>query len=157
MRLIIGLGNPEPKYANTRHNAGYMFVDRLKSYELGGCVAVKTDVFMNDSGLFVKKRLDAQQLDPGDLFVAHDDLDLKLGAFKIQKGKGPKDHNGLLSIYDSIGTKDFWHIRIGVDNRNPENREEGEKYVLEDFTPSEMEKISWVIKNLCEELVKLVI
>ena len=72
-----------------------------------------------------------------DLIVAHDDLDIPLGKFKIQKGEGPRLHNGISSIEKALGSKDFWRIRIGVDNRDTAKRIDGETYVLQDFTRGE--------------------
>ena len=67
------------------------------------------------------------------LVVVHDDLDIPLGSFKIQFGRGPKDHNGILDIEEKLGTKDFWRVRIGIDNRPLDNKPMGEIYTLEDF------------------------
>jgi PTH1 family peptidyl-tRNA hydrolase len=147
MKLIIGLGNPGEKYKNNRHNVGHMVADKLK--------AKKTDTFMNDSGVFVKKMFKARGLTPNDLYIIHDDLDIKLGEFKIQFGKGPKLHNGLESIENELGTTDFWRVRVGVDNRDPENRTSGEEYVLQDFTSEEKIVLDVVIKEICKKLVTL--
>ena len=138
MKVIVGLGNPGIKYINNRHNAGCMVVEELKKLKSKDKV-LKSDKFMNDSGLFVKKTKDKYpKMSFSDLFVVHDDLDIRLGAFKIQFGKGPKVHNGLNDIYEKIGTDEFWHVRVGVDNRDLENRTSGHDYVLEDFTSEEM-------------------
>lgn len=138
MKLIIGLGNPGEKYKKNRHNAGYLFVDFLGK-------GLKTNVFMNDSGEFVK--------DKKDFIIAHDDLDIPLGKYKIQFGVGPKVHNGILSIENSLKTKDFWRIRIGIDNRK--NYVEGEKYVLEDFTEEELEVLKKVYAKVRDDLKRL--
>ena len=99
-------------------------------YKTPDLVLVKTkDIFMNESGRLL------QGLPEGELYVAHDDLDLKLGEYKIQFGKGPKDHNGVESVENALGTKDFWRIRIGIDNRA--TPVEGETYVLQKFAPEE--------------------
>ena len=81
------------------------------------------------------------KLPTSNLFVVHDDLDLPLGKFKIQKGVGPRLHNGIESIENHLMTKDFFRVRIGIDNRTPENWIDGETYVLQDFRPEEKEKI----------------
>ena len=117
VKLIAGLGNPGKEYENNRHNVGFMVVDkvaqklkigefifgdnakalyagtRLKGQEVE---LIKPQIFINNSGFSVKYAYKKHSLSPGDLFVIHDDLDLPLGGYKIQKGKGPKDHNGLL-------------------------------------------------------------
>ena len=107
---------------------------------------------MNDSGKFVLAQYTKYHIPYASLYVVHDDLDIPLGAFKIQFGVGPKVHNGLNDIYDKLGTKDFWHVRAGVDNRDPENRTKGEDYVLEDFTNEEKVILDGVIKQICNQL-----
>src|SRR5438105_10350247 len=116
MKIVVGLGNPKEEYASTRHNVGFMLVNKLTNLNLPNTKLFKSSVFMNDSGKFVKKIFKSKNLD--DLVIIHDDLDIPLGSYKIQKGKGPKLHNGLLSIEKELGKDDFWRIRIGVDNRS---------------------------------------
>ena len=109
---------------------------------------------MNNSGSFVKKQLSKYpSITVSDLYVIHDDLDIPLGVFKIQFGKGPKVHNGLNDIYEKLGTSDFWHVRVGVDNREPENRIKGDEYVLSDFSDEEKIILTRVIKQICNQLV----
>lgn len=151
MKLIIGVGNPGSKYKNNRHNVGYMVIEKLQESKTPNLKAVKTNTFMNESGIAVKKLANVQV--PSALFVVHDDLDIKLGEYKIQLGKGPKDHKGLNSIYEELGTKDFWHVRVGVDNRDPNNRISGEEYVLEDFTNEENEVVRKTIGKLVDDLI----
>lgn len=100
-------------------------------------VLAKPQMMMNASGRAVKKLLSFYKVEPRDLLVVHDDLDLKLGEFKLQLAKGPKVHNGVNSIEQSLGSSDFWRLRVGVDNRSPENRKPGEAYVLENFPAGE--------------------
>lgn len=154
MRLIVGLGNPGEKYKNNRHNVGHMVIDALKETkkELKNTVVAKSNTFMNSSGSFISQMMQKYNISVDDLWVIHDDLDIKLGEYKIQKGKGPKIHNGLNNIYEKIGTIDFWHVRVGVDNRSPENRTKGEDYVLEDFGDVELEKLGRVTKEICKKL-----
>lgn len=138
MFVIIGLGNPGKKYHNNRHNVGHKLVDYLKSKNIK-MKLLKTDCFMNVSGSFVKKIISRFKIKTEELIIAHDDLDIPLGSFKIQKAEGPKLHRGLVSIEKALKTKNFWRIRIGIDNRSPQNRCEGETYVLQDFLPQELE------------------
>lgn len=152
MKVIAGLGNPGIKYVNNRHNVGHIVIDALQSLKTKD-KTIKSDKYMNDSGLFVKKLKDKYpKMQLNDLYVIHDDLDIPLGSFKIQFGKGPKVHNGLNDIYEKIGTSDFWHVRVGVDNRDPENRASGYDYVLEDFTEDEKLILNGVIKQICNQL-----
>lgn len=168
MKIILGLGNPGKQYESNRHNVGHMFIDYLVNGLTGSrvhelekqksnpqnslnslitnkkLILLKTSVFMNLSGQEVKKYVTRYMLHvTHDLIIAHDDLDIPLGKFKIQLGEGPKLHNGITSIEKSLGTKDFVRIRIGIDNRpaprnaNSEAWVNGERYVLSDFFPEE--------------------
>ena len=183
MKLIVGLGNPGQKYKNNRHNVGFMVVEKLAKLNLPSVVLFKPQKFMNRSGQEVKKLVEKWKgrilpILP-DLYVVHDDLDIELGKFKISFGKGPKVHNGLKSIYEQLGTKDFWHVRVGIDNRAPHSRGKagkdnqslngirhseigirrrinmsGEEYVLQNFRPEEREIIKKVIDKVVEKLRK---
>lgn len=162
MFILIGLGNPGEKYHANRHNIGFIFADWIKNsnehfsewkYDkyLDADIAkasaeqasspigmlAKPRTFMNRSGFTANKILASQQLPLTDLIVVHDDLDIRLGEFKIQQGKGPKVHNGLSSIESSLRYKDFWRVRIGIDNRDATKRTPGEPYVLQNFTLEE--------------------
>ena len=155
MKLIIGLGNPGEKYADTRHNVGWMVVDALQKIKLPKDILVKkTDIMMNDSGVFVKKLTKLYPLSSNSLYVIHDDLDIPLGTFKIQFGRGPKDHNGIKSVDSELGTNEYWRVRVGIENRNQESgiRESGEKYTLEDFTDEERKTLDEVIVKICKEI-----
>lgn len=174
MKLIIGLGNPGKKYENNRHNVGFHVAEAL-AIKLSGDGAIKQwrddkkfgsslltldsslilakpQTFMNDSGRAVAKLVNWYKIEPNDVYVIHDDLDISLGAYKIQKGKGPRLHYGVQSIEKALGTEDFWRVRIGVDNRSNENRTPGEQYVLQDFTEEEMETVNEVIDKIIKEL-----
>lgn len=180
MKLIVGLGNPGEKYLKNRHNVGSMFVDYLASHSIvpsdGGergeglfkfdkymqaeitvlsdFIFAKPQTFMNKSGIAVKQIVARYGLRvAGDLFVAHDDLDIPLGKFKIQIGTGPKLHNGLDSIDNSLGTKEYYRIRIGVENRG-ERKIPGETYVLQNFMEDEKELLQNTFKEI-EERLKL--
>ena len=156
MRLLIGLGNPGERYISTRHNAGFLVVDSLQKTKLpGGVIVKKSDVFMNESGLFVKKLVDHYSLSGNDLYIIHDDLDIKLGEHKIQFGTGPKVHNGVKSVDEALGTDQYWHVRIGVDNRSSNARQAGIEYVLENFTQEERKILDKVIEEVCKKLATL--
>lgn len=179
MKIIVGLGNPGEKYKNTRHNVGFMVVDKVEEdyrlhftdygrmewkedvnlssvvWKTVDVILAKPQTFMNTSGEAVKKLVDWFKVKSGDLYVIHDDLDIKLGEYKIQKGKGPKIHNGILSIEEKLGTTDFWRVRIGVDNRNPENRTPGEQYTLQEFGDEEKRVVQEVISRAIKDIVKI--
>lgn len=176
MKVVVGLGNPGSEYANTRHNAGVLLVDQLSVGQLSsppagragygwrrqyGIAVYKTkdmllaktaDYFMNESHHVIRDLSKIQTIDPRSLYVAHDDLDLKLGDYKIQFGKGPKLHNGIEAIENSLGIVDFWRIRIGVDSRRPESRMAGEQYVLQNFSREEREVLNGVLEAICSHL-----
>lgn len=152
MKIVIGLGNPGIDYSGTRHNVGHMMVKELQKMKIPNVIFKKTDVFMNQSGEFVSGQLKKYKIDPEDLYIIHDDLDIVLGEFKIQFGRGPKDHNGLRSVNEALGTDQYWHVRIGVDNRPLDARPMGEEYVLQNFTDEEKVKILGVIKSVCKKL-----
>jgi len=170
MKAIIGLGNPEEKYALTRHNVGFMVVDRFAE-ELGIVLENSPKLFaragknadyllaqpqnyMNRSGQAVQAVLDFYKLSPADLTIIHDDLDIAFGTYKIQQATGPKAHNGLLSIYEALGTDQFTHVRIGVENRQLDNRLSGKDYVLQAFAPAEIETLQAVIGQVAKELLR---
>ncbi len=153
MKLIIGLGNPGGEYLNNRHNTGFLVVESLLKRSLPkDFVVKKSQVFMNESGSFVKKLVEQYRANTTDLWVIHDDLDIPLGSYKIQKGKGPKLHNGVNSIERELETDEFWRVRVGVDNRSPESRISGEKYVLQDFTREERDILDKTVGKICKKL-----
>ncbi len=154
MKLVVGLGNPGEKYKNTRHNVGWLVVDKLEKLDLKDVLFFKPDLFMNKSGVVVKKLMKKYPKVTGeDLYIVYDDLDIKLGEFKLSFGKGPKDHNGLKSIYEQIRTNDFWHVRVGIDNRmNIPFDGSGEDYVLSKWLLKEKEIVDNVIERIVKEL-----
>lgn len=130
MILIVGLGNPGRKYEKTRHNIGFQAINYLKSLNLKGVILAKPKTFMNLSGKAVKSLIAKYKISPtrakrsakekdlssslANLWVIHDDIDLPLGKFKIQKNRGSAGHKGVQSIINELGTKDFWRVRIGI-------------------------------------------
>ena len=188
--LLIGLGNPGEKYKNTRHNAGKRFVEafanteyrilntewkQVQYAELIECeqwILAKPTIFMNESGKAVADLLSRYHVSKIQnsafsiqyLFVAHDDLDIPLGKFKIQFGKGSKLHKGILSVEQALGTKEFWRIRIGIENRlkgqkvdRLKNEDSGEDYVLERFSAEEKRILEAVFPEIRKKLLENVI
>lgn len=172
MKVIVGLGNVGEKYARTRHNVGFVAIDKLTTLVKNkNIILSKPDTMMNASGIAVKKLIENKKIKLDDLFIIHDDLDIRLGEYKIQKGKGPKIHKGINSIEDTLGTSDFWRVRVGVDNRHSEiargisrgpipldakiSNGTGREYVLEDFTAEEKIVIDRVIEEVCKKLARL--
>lgn len=163
MFYLIGLGNPGAQYHNNRHNAGHLFIEYLlkrleedkKSPLKNNGVAKKTDGYMNQSGSYVKKVVNSTRIDLAQLYIVHDDLDIPLGKFKIQFGTGPKLHNGIRSIEDHLSTNEFWRVRIGVDNRSPEQHIDGETYSLEDFRKEEEQLLQSTFEAIYIQLGRL--
>jgi len=167
MKIIIGLGNPMPKYKGTRHNVGQIIVSyfqeinnfpgfKLKK-KLEGLISegkigekkialVLPQTFMNESGRAVKKLITNYQLPITNLIVIHDDIDLPLGTIRIKKGGSSGGHNGVQSIIDHLKIQDFVRIKIGVANEK-RGLVPAEKFVLEKFSKEETMKLS-KIKDL---------
>lgn len=182
IKLIVGLGNPSDQYKNTRHNIGFIVVDRLaqsdsaklkieKKFqaEVGflpsTILLIKPQTYMNLSGEAVAKIANFYKIDPKNIIIIHDDVDLELGRLKIQKGGGTAGHHGLESIVKSLGTSDFIRFRVGIGkplafnskqltrlaarqafNKNIEN------YVLEKFSEDEWEIINKAIARTVEAI-----
>lgn len=147
LRLIVGLGNPGPDYTQTRHNAGFWFVDALAnryqgqfsteskfSSEICKVRIGRQDVwlqkpqqFMNRSGLPVRKLMDFYKIDMSQILIAHDEIDLEPGVCRLKSGGGHGGHNGLRDLFSHVG-KDFWRLRIGVGH--PGSREQVVNFVL---------------------------
>lgn len=139
MRLVVGLGNPGKEHLKNRHNAGHLFVDYLEvkkdKKEVVTINAVKTTVFMNQSGDEVASLVKRRKIPLSHLVVAHDDIDLPLGEVKLQFGRGSAGHKGVESVIESLETKDFWRLRFGIEK--PPKGVDGEQFVLSDFTEEE--------------------
>lgn len=168
MKVIVGLGNPGEEYVNSRHNSGFMVVEKLlekmsniklqrskkcnaEIAQAGDVLLAKPQTYMNRSGEAVVKIMQFYKLTTQDLWVVHDDLDIRLGEYKIQLGRGPKVHNGLASIDQYLGTKDYWRVRIGIENR--EYKISGEEYVLGGFNKAERETLASVMGKVTDELI----
>lgn len=158
MKLIAGLGNPGDKYRGNRHNVGQMVLEGIQRSEIRDqrleIRLLRPETFMNESGVAVRKAMNFYKLGVADLIVVHDDLDIRLGEYKIDMARGPKQHNGVTSVEKELGTKDFLRVRVGVDNRDQSLgiRVQGDKYVLEDFTDEERTILDGVIEKIVDEL-----
>lgn len=169
MKLIVGLGNPGEEYQATRHNLGWQFIENWrdaladdfspwkKSKKLVGEVAQSKDflllkprTFMNESGRSVAAALNFYKIKPEDLIVIHDDMDLPVGAFKLQTGRGAAGHHGVESIINSLGAKDFTRLRLGI--KPLEEIKRDKDFVLGKFSRKEKELISQTIKKASEAL-----
>ncbi|HEY1043615.1 MAG TPA: aminoacyl-tRNA hydrolase [Telluria sp.] len=135
IRLIVGLGNPGPEYEQTRHNAGFWLVDNLANSQPGcrlqrearfNALAAKTSIagrevwllepqtYMNRSGQSVGALARFFKINPDEILVVHDELDLAPGVVKMKKGGSSGGHNGLKDITAALGTQEYWRMRIGI-------------------------------------------
>jgi PTH1 family peptidyl-tRNA hydrolase len=172
IKLIVGLGNVGREYDQTRHNIGFEFLDffakssrfqlesKLKAYlhsilvDNRKVILAKPSTFMNMSGESVNLIAKYYNIKPEEILVVHDDLDLRLGTYKIQFAKGPKVHNGILSVEKRLGTADFWRLRVGVDNREVSIRDylSGSSYVLSRFAQKEYQIVLDTFQSILESL-----
>ena len=163
--LVVGLGNPGPNYAATRHNVGFMVADRLAERlgstfkvhkrsgaeivtgRLGGhsVVVAKPRCFMNESGRQVGPLAKFYSLPPTDVVVVHDDLDLDFGLVRLKLGGGEGGHNGLRSVAAALASKDFQRVRIGIGR--PPGRKDPAAFVLEKFSAAEKADVP----TICEQ------
>ncbi|HZE87192.1 MAG TPA: aminoacyl-tRNA hydrolase [Methylomirabilota bacterium] len=163
MKLLVGLGNPGEKYENTRHNFGFMVIEQfLKDFEsLKNTVwflneKVKSDIalidwkpkvgpeerlilakpktYMNNSGMAVSLLASYYKIDPADIWIVYDELDLPLGTIKIRFGGAGAGHHGVESVMEALGTDKFWRYRLGIGVSHPhtgrEAREDGKEHAL---------------------------
>lgn len=174
IKLIVGLGNPGKKYANTWHNVGFIFIDTLrnlleedseitienkKEYELtkGKISLLKPLTFMNKSGDVLAEFLRFNKYEPDEILIVHDDLDITLGNFKIQQGKYPKQHNGISSIHERTGETNFLYLRIGVETRDKlmQSRISGHNYVLKKLTKEQRENLEKTLQKVYNDYMKI--
>jgi len=167
--LILGLGNPGPRYELTRHNAGFLVLDNLADKykikltqhkyrslygkgEIEGLpvILAKPMTYMNESGKAVKALLSAFNLSPEQILVAHDDIDLPLGKIKTKLKGGDGGQLGIRSTIETLQTREFYRVRIGVDR--PEDREDIVDYVLSPFTEEE----SGLLNNTMNKAVQTI-
>lgn len=176
--LIVGLGNPDNQYIKTVHNIGFIFVDYLVSsiefpeYKLNKkfnaliteklinnnkIIVIKPQTYMNLSGQAVKKVVDYYNIKVENIFVIHDDIDLKPNKIKIKSGGSSGGHNGIKNVDSMLGNNNYWRIRIGVGR--PDNKEISiSDYVLSNISDEQLNNnnkiYEIIIKNLEELLIK---
>ncbi|GFO67974.1 peptidyl-tRNA hydrolase [Geomonas limicola] len=170
-KLIVGLGNPGPQYSWTRHNAGFMVLDRLsrqagisvtkKAFSgLSGdgnwagerVILLKPQTFMNLSGRSVAEALRFYKLTPADLIVIHDDLDIPYGSVRLKLGGGHGGHNGLRSIDQELGSKEYLRVRMGIGR--PVHGDVS-NYVLSNFHKEEMDGLLNVLDGVIDSMEML--
>lgn len=171
MFLILGLGNPGPRYEVTRHNMGFLVIDNLAEKhritldqhqhqalsgrgEIEGCPVVvsKAMTYMNESGVAAKALLHALDIPPERMIVVHDEIDFPLGKIKKKFKGGDAGHGGVGSIIEKLGTNEFARFRIGVSR--PEDSNDVVDYVLSPFTDEEIPQVNEILEEAALEIEK---
>ncbi|PIR03854.1 MAG: aminoacyl-tRNA hydrolase [Candidatus Magasanikbacteria bacterium CG11_big_fil_rev_8_21_14_0_20_39_34] len=177
MKLVVGLGNPGKKYEKTRHNVGFMILDKLKEklpdtdnwslskkfnasicgYTKNGekIILAKPMTYMNASGQSVAIIAHFYKITERDLIVVHDEKDLELGQIKVQTNRGHAGHNGIKSIMENIGTKEFTRIRVGIASTNKKKMDDTANFVLGKFGIMEKKALRITIDTAVEEILRL--
>lgn len=189
IKLIIGLGNPGKEYENTYHNVGFLFIDCLWEHNRehnanvanhdanyanrshhsrwrsdNSHYALKSDVYMNESGRFVAKASKKAGLKPDQLLIVHDDSDIELGKFKISFGRGSAGHKGVAHVIRALKTKDFWRLRIGVrataeprGSKRGLTRKKAAEFVLRKISSAHQKIILETFRNIANKLQELLV
>jgi len=171
MRLVVGLGNPGPKYALNRHNIGFLAIDaiagrhhfqpfrqRFQGEAAEGAPAgdkvllLKPTTYMNESGRAVAAAAAFYRLQPADVIVFHDELDLAPGRLRVKTGGGHAGHNGLRSLHAHLGA-DFTRVRMGIGHPGDRDRVTG--YVLQDFAKSDMPWVDAMVNAIADAFALL--
>ena len=166
MRLVVGLGNPGPSYAGNRHNIGFMAVgDLVRRHSFSGrrerfhgvtwegtlkdekVILLCPLTYMNESGRAVQAAAQFFKLQPNDVLVIHDELDLPLGRLRVKRGGGAGGHNGLRSIDAHLGN-DYWRLRLGIDH--PGVKDLVKHYVLQDFAKADWPLVKTVVETVTD-------
>jgi PTH1 family peptidyl-tRNA hydrolase len=170
--LVVGLGNPGPRYAGTRHNAGFLVADLLAE-RLGGrfkahkgradvlagrlagqsVVLVKPRSFMNESGGPVVSVCRFYKVPVERLVLVHDELDLPFGALRLKRGGGDGGHNGLRSVSAALGDRDYLRVRFGIGR--PPGRQDPADYVLRDFAAAERKDLAFHVDRAADAVEAL--
>jgi len=177
--LVVGLGNPGPTYASHRHNVGFLVVEEL-ARRLGATFTaprgmraevaegrlgppgtdaprlafVKSRAFMNDTGSPVSKLLAYYKVAPDHLVAIHDELDIEPGQLRVKFGGGDNGHNGLRSIRASLGTGDFYRVRVGVGR--PPGRQDPADYLLSNFSARQRQDLASEVDRAADAVESLV-
>ena len=174
MKLVLGLGNPGRRYTRTRHNLGFLLLDRIAEargirigderceslvgrgeWEQESLVLAKPQTYMNNSGLAAAALLRRFRVRGADLVVAYDDLDLPFGRLRIRCGGSAGGHRGMASILQHIADRDFVRVRIGI-GRPPEGMDTVD-YVLSRFSPEEQDSLDGVLAKAAEAVEAIVL
>ena len=172
--LLIGLGNPGREYRDTRHNVGFMLIDRLAvrldargmkfqskaivttvTYQERKLILAKPQTYMNLSGHSAQGLLNFYKMPIENMLIAHDDLDIPFGTIRIRPKGGPGGQRGMASTIEQLGTKDFPRLRIGIGR--PPGRMDPAAYVLQNFSRDDMKTLSEVIDRAANAALDFVV
>jgi len=172
-KLIVGLGNPGPKYLWTRHNAGFIVLDRFASltgipatrksfsglygegeFKGNRLFLLKPQTYMNLSGRSVAEALRFHKLATSDLIVIHDELDIPFGQIKLKTDGGHGGHNGLRSLHQELGSGEYNRLRIGIGKPLHGNMAD---YVLTNFSKDEMKELPRLVDGVVDALEMLIV
>jgi PTH1 family peptidyl-tRNA hydrolase len=172
--LLIGLGNPGREYRDTRHNVGFMMIDRLivqlaargmkvqskaivtsATHEGRRIILAKPQTYMNLSGQSAHGLLTFYKLPVENMLIAHDDLDIPFGTIRIRPKGGPGGQGGMASTIQQLGTKDFPRLRIGIGR--PPGRMDPAAFVLQDFSREEMKVLSEIVERAADAALTFVV
>jgi PTH1 family peptidyl-tRNA hydrolase len=170
--LVVGLGNPGPKYAGNRHNVGFFVLDllaermgaRFKAHKgradvvegrLAGqrVVLAKPSSYMNESGGPVASLRDFYKVPVERIVVVHDELDVPFASLKLKRGGGDNGHNGLRSLTKSLGSKEYLRVRFGVGR--PPGRQDPADFVLKDFSSTERKELPFLVDRTADAVEAL--
>lgn len=175
MKLIVGLGNPGKKYENTRHNVGFACVDWLQeklkttawqhnkkfnalisevSFENEKILLAKPQTYMNNSGDAVAALFNFYKCNSSDLWLIYDDVDLPLGKIRIRSKGSAGSHNGMKSVIASLGFHNFPRLRIGIENRETQEKQDITSFVLNSFTKTEKNLIDKTLEEACAAILQ---
>ena len=174
MKLVVGLGNPGKQYENTRHNIGFMLLDKysqihnisIDKEKFGGLYAIETlygekvlflkpQEYINLSGNVLKRFVDYYDIAIEDILIINDDLDLEIGTFKLKPGGSSAGHNGLKNIELNLGTNEYKRFKVGISN---DKRMDTKDYVLGKFSDDEMKIVNKVLdisKNVLDDFLNI--
>lgn len=173
MKLIVGLGNPGGQYQLTRHNIGFLVVDRLAEdhsvgislkgfealYGKGKIMSIpvilaKPQTFMNRSGMAIQKLFDYFKIEtPTDAIVIHDDLDLPFGVIRLKSDGGHGGHKGLISTIEHLGSPEFLRVRVGIGKPSVKTQTEG--YVLSRYPAEEMKQLPKLVSMTADAIIEI--
>ena len=174
--LVVGLGNPGPSYAGNRHNVGHLVVDQLATrmgsafrahksgradvvegrLDIGGprVVLAKARSYMNESGGPVSALARFYKVEPDHVVVVHDELDIPFDTLRVKLGGGDNGHNGLRSIRSTLGTGDFYRVRVGIGR--PPGRQDPASFVLADYSAGERKILPFQVDRAADAVESLI-